>query len=176
MVWQKKAEKLRNIFSKSALAGIVILFLISTIIFLSGYYYSKVNLQKTKLQSKILGLVDIKEGAPRDFEQEVVKSYFGRVKEINNNYLIIEAKYIRDKKIILSDLKANLTDSTLFFKKDLYKLYKYGPSNYQKAFSAANKKEIKKDMLVFVYSNENIKYKNEFPASRIEIVYKSQEY
>ncbi|MDZ7798014.1 MAG: hypothetical protein U5L76_00165 [Patescibacteria group bacterium] len=167
----KKTSNLLNKPEKSVILGSFILLLILVILFIAGYYYSpikKTSSDDNQVSSRILGAVDYKEGEPSQAELRIRKSYSGRVKEVKENYIIFEAKYIRDNNIVLSTLKANLNTDTSFYKKNMAIIYKYGHQGESEALNSIERKDLKKGDRVLVYAKENIKYKEEFMASRIE--------
>lgn len=173
-IFAKTAQILKNPRQR-VLAGIFILLIAIILIFSLTYYYTQAPRSNIEPSTSVLGLLD--EQDPRYYyEQDQVYSYNGRIKEVKDDYLFFEATYFQDHQIVQSVIKATFGEETVFVKKDLDKLYQLGPENFETAFAPAKSEDLKEGSQVQIFSNQDIKYRLEFPASKIEIIYQSQAY
>ena len=173
-IFLKTAKILKNP-RQGTIVGLFLLLLVALFFFFWAYYSAHYKKSLPEPYSRILGLMD--EQHPNYYyEQGRVYSYNGQVKEVKNDYLLFEATYFKDRAIVQSVFKAHLSPVTDFVKKDLYKLYKFGPENTELAFEPAGWQDLKRGSQIQVFSNQDIKRELEFPASRVEIIYQSQEF
>jgi hypothetical protein len=169
----KRTIKLWNKPEGKILLGFFVLLLIFVIIILFGYYF-KTSSTENNISSKTLGVINPDENEPQYMEMEEINSYIGYIKEIGKDYILFESEYVLNGNIILSTLRANLNDDTVFIKKDLAIIYKYGAEGEARAKSEIKKEDLEEGNQIIVYANENIKNKTKFTATQIEKIYRSQ--
>lgn len=174
-IFLKTAKILKNP-RQGAIIGLFILLLAVILIFFWAYYSVKIPASTgLKPSSQVLEVID--KSDPRYYyEQYQVYSYNGIIKEVGENHIFFEATHFKDRAIVQSLFKASFGPETLFVKKDLYKLHQLDPENYEAAFEPASQKNLKVGGQIQIFSDEDIKYALEFPASKVEIVYQSQEF
>ena len=172
----KKPRQMLDNPTQSAILGGIVLSLILLLIFLSGYYFTKLD-SSNKNVSRILGELNRGPDEPTENELSKVYSRYGTVSKVKDNNIFFVSRYKRDNYYIESTLKAELNEGTILLKKDLYLLYKKGPDFFNATDNEAiNLNEINIGDNVMVYSKQDIKYRTEFNASNVEVFYKSQEY
>ena len=147
----------------------ILLFLVLAIIFivtalLGGYWFGK----KTKTLSFQAKFGDIGSQVKYSSEVKEVFSVIGSVKQTGNNVLTIDARetasgFLDMEKSKLKELQIKINPDTKFIR--IMSL-----PNGDENLEEINFSDLKQGQMIKVFSNENIRGKNEFNASKIYLI------
>jgi len=162
---------------KTPLLIVIAVLLLLAIVYLSFYYFGhyqkikeSVKQQEVLLnQTTVISKIDTNS---RNYIQEptFIEGRNGEITLVNGTDIYIKARYTLNNQFVKKTLKIKTDSSTKFLQYNLQELNQLSPEQWEEAKTEITLKDLKVGDQVTAISknNENIKYKTEFFASKIE--------